>query len=159
MKQKFFAKWLKGIILGVAVCGLIVYFHVLPILGQLIVAYDPAASYCFWPWLWFLWLSGIPCYLVLFFGWKVITNVGQDKSFSVENARLLKWISLLAGIDAAFFFLGNLILLFLNMNHPGVAIASLFVEFVGIAVAVAAAALSHLVDKAAVLQEQSDLTI
>ena len=45
------------------------------------------------------------------------------------------------------------------MSHPGVAIASLAVVFVGVAVAVGAAALSHLVGKAALLQEQSDLTI
>ena len=45
------------------------------------------------------------------------------------------------------------------MSHPGVALFSLIVVFAGVAVAVAAAALSYLVKKAAVLQEQSDLTI
>ena len=58
-----------------------------------------------------------------------------------------------------FFFVGNVILLFANMSHPGVALFSLLIVFSGVAVAVAAAALSHLVQKAAVLQEQSDLTI
>ena len=56
-------------------------------------------------------------------------------------------------------FLGNLILTFLNMNHPGILLISLMVIFLGISVSIAAAALSHLVLKAAVLQEQSDLTI
>lgn len=41
----------------------------------------------------------------------------------------------------------------------GAGICGLFVDFAGAAVAVASAALSHLVRKAAVLQEQSDLTI
>ena len=45
------------------------------------------------------------------------------------------------------------------MSHPGVTLLSLLVVFVGIAAAVAAAALSRLVKKAAALQEQSDLTI
>ena len=45
------------------------------------------------------------------------------------------------------------------MSHPSVAIASLAVVFVGVAVAVGSALLSHLVKKAAALQEQSDLTI
>jgi len=62
-------------------------------------------------------------------------------------------------LDAGFFFVGNIILFLLSMSHPGVVIASLVIVFVGIAVAVAAAALSHLVKKAAVLQEQSDWTI
>ena len=45
------------------------------------------------------------------------------------------------------------------MSHPGVALASLLGVFAGVAVAIAAAALSHLVRKAAELQEQSDYTI
>ena len=61
--------------------------------------------------------------------------------------------------DAAFFFVGNVLLFLLNMSHPSVALLSLGVVFVGIAVAVVAAVLSHLVQKAAVLQEQSDWTI
>ena len=47
----------------------------------------------------------------------------------------------------------------LEMNHPGIVLISLIVVFFGSAVAVAAAVLSHLVLKAALLQEQSDLTI
>ena len=42
---------------------------------------------------------------------------------------------------------------------PGIILFSLLVVFIGIAIAVAAGALSHLVRKAALLQEQSDLTI
>ena len=75
----------------------------------------------------------------------------------MDNARCLRTVSLLAALDAAYFFLGNLVLLFLNMSHPGVVLMSLLVVFAG--VAVAAAALSHLVRKAALLQEENDLTI
>ena len=66
---------------------------------------------------------------------------------------------MLAAADAAFFFAGNLLLLLLDMSHPAVLLASLAVVFVGVAVAVGAAVLSHLAQKAAALQEQSDLTI
>jgi len=119
----------------------------------------PEFSYRFWPWLLFIWVSGIPCFMVLYYGWKVSTNIGNDQSFTDQNASLLKTISVLAALDAAFFFVGNIVLLFLNMSHPGVLIASFVIVFVGVAVSVAAAALSHLVKKAAVLQEQSDWTI
>ena len=61
--------------------------------------------------------------------------------------------------DAAFFFVGNVVFLFLNMNHPGIVLLSLVPVFAGACIAIAAAALSHLVRKAAALQEQSDLTI
>jgi len=47
----------------------------------------------------------------------------------------------------------------LNMNHPGILLLSLLICFVGVAVTVAAACLSHLVRKAAKLQDESDLTV
>ena len=55
--------------------------------------------------------------------------------------------------------MGNLLLLVLNQSHPAVVLFSMLIVFAGVAVAVAAASLSHLVKKAADLQEQSDLTI
>lgn len=96
---------------------------------------------------------------MLVLGWRISSNIGADKSFSRENAKLLKWISYLAAGDAAFFFVGNIVLLLLSMSHPSVALGSLFVVFAGVAIAMAAAALSHLVLKAAAIEEENDLTI
>ncbi len=162
MEQKTLSKWLKCIIIGTGLCGLVIYAFVIPTLGQTIAEQiadqNPKFTY-FQPWLCFIWISGIPCYAVLFFAWKIATNIGLDCSFSAENAKLLKWISISAAGDVAFFFVGNIIMLLLNMNHPVIVLFSFIIVFVGIAVAVAAAALSHLVKKAAVLQEQSDWTI
>ena len=159
MEQKTLAKWLKVILLGIAVCGLLVYFFVVPSYGKSLMSLYPEFAYRYYPWLFFLGASGIPCYAVLLLGWKIATNIGRDRSFSQANADYLKWISWLSAGDSAFFFLGNLIFLYANLSHPGVALFSLLIVFAGIAVTVAAAALSHLVKKAAALQEQSDLTI
>ena len=159
MEQKYLAKWLKIIIVGVAICGLIFYGAIIPTLGNDAIDQYPEFSGWFRPWLIFLWTTGVPCFIVLVFGWRVASNIGKDCSFSDDNAKLLKWISWLASGDSAFFFAGNIVMLFLNMNHPGVILASIMIDFAGVAVAVASAVLSHLVQKAAVLQEQSDLTI
>lgn len=159
MEQKTLSRWLKVILLGIAVCGLLVYFFVVPSYGKSLMSLYPEFAYRYYPWLFFLWATGIPCYAVLLLGWKIATNIGRDRSFSQANADYLKWISWLAAGDSAFFFLGNLIFLYANLSHPGVALFSLLIVFAGIAVTVAAAALSHLVKKAAVLQEQSELTI
>lgn len=159
MEQKALSRWLKGILVGVGICGLIVYALIVPAVGISLQGQYPEFSGRFWPWLLFIWGSGVPCYAALFFSWKIVSSIGQDRSFSEENARLLKWISGLSAADAAYFFVGNLLLLLLDMSHPSVVLASLLVVFAGVAVAVAAAALSHLVQKAAVLQEQSDWTI
>lgn len=159
MKQKMLSRWLKCIIIGMALCGIIIFAAVVPALGMSLRAEYPEFANRFIPWLVFIWCSGIPCFAVLVFAWRIAANIGLDRSFSEENAKWLLWISCLAAGDAGFFFSGNILLLLFNMNHPGIVLASMMVVFVGVAVAVASAALSHLVKKAAALQEQSDWTI
>jgi len=159
MEQKTFANLVKIIIIGTGIFGLFICFYVFPACGQIFTNMYPEFSHAYWPWLIFLWICSIPCFCVLVFGWKIAVNIGKDKSFSFENANLLKWVAWMAAGDSAVFFLGNIIMLICNMNHPGILFASMIVVFAGIAITVAAACLSHLVRKAAVLQEQSDLTI
>ncbi len=159
MEQKTLSRWLKWILIGVGFCGLVVFSVVIPICGLDLRLMYPEFSNRFWPWLIFLWASGVPCFAVLVLTWRIAANIGRNQSFSEGNARLLQWISRVAAADAGFFFIGNVLLLLLNMSHPGIVIASLIVVFAGIAVSVASAVLSHLVKKAADLQEQSDWTI
>ncbi len=160
MKHKTVSHWLKGIILGSGVCLTILYALVVPAAGQMVAeAENGVFDFCYWPWLSFLWTTAIPCGIALVLAWKIAGNIGNDKSFSLFNAALLRGIAALAAGDAGFFFLGNLVLLFLNMNHPGIALFSLMVVFAGIAISVTMAALSQLVKKAAELQDQSDWTI
>lgn len=159
MKQSVLSVWLKIIILGLGVLGLIVYAAIIPGYGRAMVARYPEFAYCYWPWLVFLWATAVPCYVALGFGWPLAVSVGQDRAFTRANAKRLRAIGRLAAADAAFFFVGNVALWLMNMNHPGIVLISLLVAFVGASIAVAAACLSHLIDRAAALQEQSDLTI
>ena len=159
MEQKSLARWVKTAIVLVGVFGLFVYAVALPLFGQSVVLQAPEMAYRYWPWLIFLWVTALPCFGVLVLGWRIAQNIGRDRSFSLENARYLKLAAYFAAFDSALFFLGNVAYLFLNLSHPGVVLASLVVTLAGVAVSVAAAALSRLVQKAARLQEQSDLTI
>ncbi len=159
MKQRTLSLWLKLAMIGAAVCGAVIYLLVIPDLGWSIADANPEQAYCYWPWLIFLWCTALPCCAALVFGWRIAGNIGADRSFCMDNARALKWIAWLAAADAAFFFLGNVVLLFLNMNHPGIVLMALLVVFACGAVTIAAAVLSHLVGRAATLQAESDLTI
>lgn len=159
MKQDTLSKWLKLIIVGSGICGIIIYAAVIPMLARAMVDHYPEFSNCQWPWLILIWVTAVPCYIVLVLSWKIAANIRADRSFSLSNSKLLKWISILAATDSAIFFAGNLIYLLLSMNHPGIVLFSLLIEFLGVAISVASAALSHLVMKAADLQMQSDLTI
>ncbi len=159
MRKNTLTKWLKLMILGVGICGMILYAAIIPMLGRAMTAQYPEFRACEGPWLALIWLTAVPCYIAMAFAWKIAGNIGADLSFSVANAKLLKWISVLAAGDAALFFAGNIVYWLLDMNHPGIVLLSLMVSFLGVAIAVASAVLSHLVMKAAVLQDQSDLTI
>lgn len=159
MSQKGLANSLKAVIIGLGICGLIIYFYFLPIWGKTILFSTPDNSYCYLPWMIFLWITAIPCYLVLICGWRIAAEIGKDNSFSIVNAKLLKYISGLAAFDSIFLFAGSGVLYALNMSHSSWMILSIMVVFAGVTVTVAAAALSHLVYKAAALKEETDLTI
>lgn len=159
MKQANLSVWLKVITVGVGICGLVIYFYIMPFWGVDIAKANPEFSGAFWPWLIFLWLTAIPCYGVLVCFWRIAREIGRDNSFSDENAMYLKTISILAACDSVFFFVGNIILLLLNMNHPGIVLLSMIAIFGGISVTVVSAALSHLIYKAARMREENDLTI
>ena len=132
MKQDALAKWLKFIIVGVGFCGLLTYL---------------------------IWISAIPCYAVLVLGWKIADNIRRDRSFSYENAEYLKWISYLSMGDSVFVFLANIIFLLLDMSAAAVMLVICIIVFVGISISICAAALSHLVAKAAEIKEENDLTV
>ena len=159
MSQKSLSKWLKAIIGGMAICGALIYLYIIPILGRDLVDARPEYTSWYFPWLAVVLVSAIPCYWGLYFGWKISTEIGKDNSFSMENAEYLKNISILAALDSLYFFAANVVFMVINMNHPGVFLISLIVVFIGLAVTVAAAALSHLVRKAAEIQQENELTI
>ncbi len=155
MSQKSLSVWLKLIIVGMALCGLIVYGYMVPF-GDNQLLGDVANNLgC----LIYIWVTAIPCYIVLVLGWIIATNIGRDKSFSQANANCLKWIAFMAAADTIILFVGIIILVCINLSSTLIVMCALIICFVGISISVAAAALSHLVLKAAVLQEQTELTI
>ncbi|MEA5026655.1 hypothetical protein SDC9_117438 [bioreactor metagenome] len=159
MNQNDLAKWIKGILIGLAACGALVYLWIIPELGRSLIAQAPEFSYCYWPWQLFIWLTAVPCYIAVVLVWKIAAEVEADNSFSMINAGYLKGIMIAALADTLFFFTGNVLFFFMNMNHPGVFILALLICFAGIVVAVAAAVLSHLVEKAAKLKEENETFI
>lgn len=159
MSQKSLSRWLKGIIAGMAICGAIIYLYFIPVWGKEFTEINTEYMSWYLPWLIVLLISAIPCYWVLYFGWKISTEIGKDNSFSIENALYLKNIAILAALDSVYFFVVNLVFMIIGINHPGMFLISLIAVFVGIAITVAAAALSHLVRKAAEIQKENEFTI
>ncbi|NLD47116.1 MAG: DUF2975 domain-containing protein, partial [Clostridiaceae bacterium] len=120
---------------------------------------DPAFSGWFWPWLMFAWLIALPCFAVLVYVWKVSGAVKKDTVFTILTAKWVKMGAVLLLFDASLLFIGNVILLLLDMNHPGILLLSIIGDIFIVALALLAAVLSRYLTKAAVLQEESEGTL
>ena len=158
MNQLNLSKWLKFITIAVGVMGAVVFFIIIPEIGRELAA-PLEFSNRYWPWLIFIWIMAVPCYMVLGFFWSICNQIKKNESFTEVNVRNLIWISRLAIFDSILCFLGNVLLAVLNMSHPGILVGFLFVIFIGVAIAIVSSALSHLVKKASMIQEENDLTI
>lgn len=151
---------LMAVIICAAICAAVVYIFVIPDFGgSLAEAGDGEFRHLYSPWLWFVSITALPLAAALVLAFMIAVNIMRDRSFCAQNARLLAVIGVLAAVDTLYFFVGNVVLMLLNMNHPGLFLLCMLACFIGAAAAVAAAALSHYARKAAELKEQADLTI
>ncbi len=106
----------------------------------------------------------IPVLIAMIDAWRILTRIGKNNSFCVENARGLRRVSFCALIDTVLVILWGLTSYF----HDHVPFANgnewfyvllLVIAVVGVSATAGAAALSHLTLKAADLQDDNDLTI
>jgi len=159
MNQSKIAAMLKVTVIGFALCVLIAYGLVIPIIANEVVFYYPEFVKWYMPWIIYISVTAVPIFIAIIYAWKVVVNIGEDHSFCQENADCFKKIAILATVDTIYFIFGQLVLWLLNMNHPGIVVGSLVIGFVGFAVVIVCTALSLLIKKAAILQDDSDLTI
>lgn len=159
VSKSFLIQCLKAIVLCLGIGGACIYFGVFPYLGLELRTLYPEFKMAFYPWLIFLWCTGVPCYAVLVLLWQFVKSVEKHKPFTLENAERFRKIGVCAMFDAIFFLAGNALLLFLNWNHPSILLLSFVISLGGLAVWVVATLLSLLCKKAAILQADSDLTI
>lgn len=159
MKQKELSRWLRGIVIvGWFTCALLAW----PIAPKLArdAAFDaPEMEGLIWPCLTFCWLGLVVVAVALWFAWQIFGEIGHDNSFCRKNARRLTMISRLALIDTVLCILAIIFLMLAGAMHPGVLLLVLLIAVIGAGFTVAAAALSHLTLKAALLQEENDLTV
>lgn len=158
-KQQRLARCLRALtILGWCGCGVLAFF-VAPVTAEESAWMEPTLAWLQWPGLICFWAAMIPVVLALWHAWKIFGEIGRDNSFCLENARRLKIISRLALGDTVACLVGLVLLLCLGAMPPGLFLLLLAVIGMGAAIAVAAAALSHLTRKAAAIQDENDLTI
>lgn len=159
MTQRKLANWLRAVIITAAVCVLLVYLWLLPILLEELSSAYGGGPFVFIPTLMFTELTGVPILIALGFAWGIAREIGLDNSFSHRNASYMQIIAWLALCDVVYFQIGMFVFAFCGLVHPTMFIAAFFLDCVGLAISVCAAALSHLIRKAAVIREENDLTV
>ena len=158
MSQKSLSRFVKAIIILALCCAAVVYLVLLPARGTGLFRDSSAAG--FKPvWLTLEALTAVPGLWALVHAWMVARNIGLDRSFSEANAGHLKVISILAAVDGGYYLLLSLVFFFLVPRDAATLLAPAVLVMLAAAGSVTAAALSHLVQKAARLQEENDLTI
>jgi len=159
MNHKLISVLLKVCIAAAVIIVLLAYCLYLPAFMAVMTWDTLSVEPWLKPWSCVLYPTSLPIFAAAVLGWLVVHSIGKDKCFTHSNAKYLKVISWLAFSDAAYFMAGNIVMLFMNMNHPGILIISMFISFAGAAIGIAFAALSHLTEKAALMQDDTDLTI
>ena len=159
MEMKKLARLLQLALIGAAVLGVAVFFVAVPMLGREIATMNPEYAVAYWPWLLFLWLCAVPCFLSLMPGWRVFGRLAQKNAFCLENGKDMKRIAHLAFFDTVLFLVGNVMMAAFGWHHPGLLLAACAVALCGALIGVVAQVLGMLVLEAAAMREENDLTI
>lgn len=158
MKQTEIAGYLKFITIGIAVLFLAFVAWFLPSMVREAVAENGTV---FWGVCSFLWITSVPCFLCLWKFWGICVRIGEDRSFSKENADALKRMSHYMLVDTGLYAVVFSLTCICGWyeKYSWMLFGVILVLFVCVALTILCAALSHLVYKASRMQEEQELTI
>ena len=159
MKQKEMSLWLRLITVAAAVCCAVLAVYVVPHGLWMYLERNPQSGLGFWPAMIFAELTFIPVAVSLVLAWNIFTQIGRDNSFCHKNALRLRCISRLALADTAAYFIALIAVFVLAGEEYRMMLLFFGIIVMGFCFTVAAAALSHLTEKAASLKDENDLTI
>lgn len=159
MSSKTFCYLVRAAVIIAAICGIAACCYILPTLGTTLKNNNPEYAHFYFPWLIFLWITIIPCFVVLVFLWKVSTAIKLDTVFTFRTASYFSTCTIILFCDTIFFFAGNIAFLLLGLNHVGIMFLSLITGIFGITLTVLMAFFSRYLTKAAALQEEANSII
>jgi len=159
LKQKELSNYLKALFALAFLCCAAAAFWLVPMLGERASELKPEHAELVMPCLIFFWVTLIPVIWSLCLAWKISDEIGKDNSFCHLNAVRLRTVSRLAVLDTVLYLIAAVVLTAAGAVEVLGLAAFAAVLILGIALAVGMAALSHLIEKAAALKDDADLTI
>jgi len=163
MKKTTMTRLLHAVLVIGAIVLAGAFFWALPMYGKYMATVEaPEFADAYWPCLIWAWCFAAPVFAALIPAWRIFSSISAPEgAFTRSNARCLRWIAWLAFADAVIFPAGMVIVgATTGAGSPGlVVLVTPTVIFSCVAVGLASLVLSHLVDEAAALKEDNDLTI
>lgn len=159
MEQKRIANVLKFFSIVTALVGALFFLWFVPGVIAGCAQTIPGTAFLRWPGTIGMWASGLLCYLALWEFWRICTRIGRDNSFCMENARSMKHIGQLAFAAVILILVGCVYLVCVGCFWPPQAVIVFFVVFIACGFGVVCLALSRLIQNAAKLKEENELTI
>lgn len=159
MTQNKIAKALKIFTVCVGVVAAFFFFFYIPVIIWEISVMEPEAAWLRWPGTIGMWAIALLCYLALWEFWRICTRIGRDDSFCRENASSMLHIGILAFAVGVLILGGTIFLMVIEYLNAAGMLVIFFVLCVAAGIGILCVALSRLIENAASLKEENDLTI
>ena len=156
MTQKKISYWLKGIVILLGIMG-VLFWGGLTAYAFYLRADEP--QNLFWTFIFSSWYTAAFCYGVLIEFWGVCTQIGNDNSFSRENARHFHRMGICGVLALAGFVIRPLYLALEQALTVGFGIFVAAEILIAIVFIVLCEALSRLILNAYEMKQENELTI
>ena len=158
MNEKHLGALTRVAIIVIGICGLLSCLFWIPMsVGKGALQDLPWTAWDFLIPYVFHWGVSLPCFWLLILAWRVSGNMNHGKLFAEQNAVYVNRATAILIVDILAFLIGNVIFAVLGWNDW--LLLQVFVAVIGLVIAVFLYILSTYLMRAAVLQEESDLTV
>ena len=158
MNEKLLSALTRIAILIIGICGLLSCFLWIPIsMGNGTLQNLPWKSSSFLIQYVFHWIVSLPCFVLLFFAWRIASNMNNGRLFLEKNALYVSYAFMILVIDIIVFLIGNIVFAILGWSNW--IVLHILIAVTGLVVSIFMYILSKYLIRAAILQEECDLTV
>ena len=151
-------KWMYGACGMIAFAGAVGFAYLFAMAAEMILVEPLMSAHAAGI---YLYTAGaaVPCALSMGMLAAVIHEIGCERAFTERNAKWMRGIAAMAFLECGYILAGLIGWSMTGMMHPGAVIVALALTMFGAGVGLLAWALSGLIRKASVIQQENDLTV
>ena len=151
---------LKSVVVGCGVLAIAAYLIIsYPFINRDVLIFYPTIHQYYPYWFCCFAPSLVIILVALRSAWVIVSNIGNDNSFCIENSKRFDRIKLLALMYAGYIFLVEVMCFLIFAHKPFLFISSMVLTLVAVGIAIVCKVLAILIGKATDLQDEQNLTI